>query len=211
MILFYYAFNMAMEYEMNVEQVDLLAQQIEVAERNIRNANREKRQLEDFQKDIEEARNRVELVAQEVENIQKQLPSTIADSENLGIIRAAAEAINIKNITLSPGREVPQGFYFTKEYQFSAQGTFLQFLIFFERIGESQRILNINNVQIMRSAIEQRGRFQLVDVKATIEAYRYNQDHKEDRGLPAADAPKAEEAAPAANTIPRGNIRRREE
>jgi Tfp pilus assembly protein PilO len=203
---------MAMEYEVKVEEINQLTQQIEVAERNIRTANREKRQLEDFQKDIEEARNRVELVAQEVENIQRQLPTNIADTENLGIIRKAAEDINIRNISLSPGREIAQGFYFTKEYEFSAQGTFLQFLIFFERVGESQRILNINNVQISRSQIEQRGRFQLVDVKATIEAYRYNQDHREDRGFTENDENQnEEEATPATNTIPRGNIRRQAE
>jgi Tfp pilus assembly protein PilO len=210
MILLYYGFNMAMEYEINIEQIEQLEQQLEVTERNIRNANRERRQLVDFQKDIEEARNRVELVAQEVENIQRQLPSTIVDTENLGIIREAAETLNIKNITLSPRREIPQGFYFTKEYEFTAQGTFLQLLIFFERIGDSQRILNINSIEITRSQTEQRGRFQLVDLRATIEAYRYNQDHREERGFENTDkTDTAGQEQEAANTIPRGNIRRR--
>lgn len=207
LIILYYAGGMALQYEEKSLALQQTSQQVEVIEVNIRKAEREKRQLQDFQQDIDEARNRVELVAQEVERIQRQLPSEISDTENLSIIRKAAEDINIKEISLNPGAERSQGFYFIKEYEFSGKGTFLQFLIFFERIGESQRILNINSVNLIRSAVEQRGRFQLIDVKATIEAYRYNQDHREDRGFDAA----AEAAAEPAKEpeIPAGNIRRR--
>ena len=56
-------------------------------------------------------------------------------------------------------------------------------LIFFEKIGASERLLNIKSVEIRRSEEKQRGRFQLINANVTIEAYRYNKDHKEDRGI----------------------------
>jgi Tfp pilus assembly protein PilO len=182
-VLFYYAFTTFVEWQETVEMLEQLDQQVESIEGNIRRANREKREITQFEADIEEARSRIELVAQEVERSQQQLPSDVSDTENLSIIRRAAEELNIRDINLSPSGEQNNGFYFTKSYEFSGQGTFLQFLMFFERIGESRRLLNINNVSMQRSRQENRGRFQIIQVQSTIEAYRYNPDHREDRGI----------------------------
>src|SRR5690606_6576315 len=110
-------------------------------------------------------------------------PSEISDTENLSLIRSTAESLNIRGISLSPDSERSNGFYFVKPYTFSAKGTFLQFLIFFERIGESTRLFNIRELKFQRSREEQRGRFQLIEVSAIIEAYRYNQNHKESRDI----------------------------
>ncbi len=168
------------EHQILVEQLDF---QIPALEGNIRDANREKRELENYIKDIDEARNRIELVALEVEKTQQQLPSEISDAQNFSIIREAAESLNIRGVSIIPSEEVSRGFYFAKTYNITAKGTFLQFLIFFEKIGESTRLLNIRNLTINRSQDQQRGRFQLLDFTAAVEAYRYNQEYKEDRGI----------------------------
>lgn len=168
------------EHQIIIEQLDT---QIPVLEGNIRDAKREKRDLENYVKDIDEARNRIELVALEVEKTQQQLPSEISDAQNFSIIREAAESLNIREVSITPSEEVLRGFYYAKTYNITAKGTFLQFLIFFEKIGESTRLLNIRNLTIIRSQQQQRGRFQLLDFGAAVEAYRYNQDYKEDRGV----------------------------
>ncbi len=160
-----------------------IANQIPVINQRIAKAEREKKQIKEYLRDIEEAKQNIELVAKEVESLQKKLPETIKDAENLGLIKNIAEGLNIKNIYLSPGIEENKGFYFTKRYELSASGTYLQMLIFFEKIGVSERLLNIKNVEIKKSEEKQRGRFQLINAKITIEAYRYNPDHKEDRGI----------------------------
>ena len=157
--------------------------QIPILNQRIAKAQREKRQIKDYLRDIDEAKQNIELVAAEVESLQKKLPETIKDAENLGLIKKIAEGLNIKNIYLSPGIEENKGFYFTKRYELSASGTYLQMLIFFEKVGVSERLLNIKNVEISRSEEKQRGRFQIVNAKVTIEAYRYNPEHKEDRGI----------------------------
>ena len=160
-----------------------ISSQIPILNQKIAKAQREKAQIKDYLKDIKEAKQNIELVAKEVEALQRKLPETIKDAENLAMIKSIAEGLNIKNIYLSPGIEENQGFYFTKRYELEASGTYLQMLIFFEKIGVSERLLNIKNVEIKRSEDKQRGRFQLINAKITIEAYRYNPEHKEDRGI----------------------------
>ncbi|MBC96234.1 MAG: hypothetical protein CME63_00650 [Halobacteriovoraceae bacterium] len=160
-----------------------IANQIPVLNQRIAKAQREKRQIKEYLRDIEEAKQNIEIVAKEVETLQRKLPETIKDAENLAMIKEIAEGLNIKNIYLSPGIEENKGFYFTKRYELSASGTYLQMLIFFEKIGVSERLLNIKNVEIKKSEEKQRGRFQLINAKVTIEAYRYNPNHKEDRGI----------------------------
>jgi len=149
----------------------------------IRKARKEKKQIKTYLRDIEEAKKNIELVAQEVERLQKKLPETIQDAENLAIIKKIATDLNIKKIYLSPETEENKGFYFIKRYAFSGEGTFLQFLIFFEKIGQSERLLNVSEATLKRSDLPRRGRFQLTDAKVIIESYRYNPDHKEDRGI----------------------------
>jgi Tfp pilus assembly protein PilO len=166
-------------------ETDLLSleSQLPIVQNKIRKAKKEKKQIRTYLKDIEEAKSNIELVAKEVESLQKKLPESIKDTENLGLIKQIAEGLNIKNIFLSPGIEENKGFYFTKRYEFTATGTYLQFLIFFEKIGASERLLNIKTIEIKKSETRQRGRFQLINAKVIVEAYRYNPDHKEDRGI----------------------------
>ena len=149
----------------------------------IRKANKERKQIRTYLRDIEEAKKNIELVAQEVERLQKKLPETIQDAENLSIIKKIATDLNIKKIFLSPETEENKGFYFIKRYAFSGEGTYLQFLVFFEKIAQSERLLNISEVELVRSDEPRRGRFQLINAKVIVESYRYNPDHKEDRGI----------------------------
>jgi Tfp pilus assembly protein PilO len=80
--------------------------------------------------------------------------------------------------------------FFVKKYEMRGYGTFLQFMVFFEKIAENERLLNINEIKLERRAGGQRGRFQVIDAQVIVEAYRYNPSHKEDRGFKeAASAP----------------------
>lgn len=168
------------EYDANIEEV---LSRIPIINRKINKTKREKKQIKEYLRDIKEAKKNIELVAEEVENLQKKLPEEINDAENLGLIKQIAVSLNIKNIYLSPGVEENKGFYFSKRYELSASGTYLQILIFLEKIGLSERLLNIKSLQVTRSQEKQRGRFQIINAKVIIEAYRYNPNHREDRGI----------------------------
>lgn len=183
LILAYGGFEAYTIYEAHTEQMTSLEGSIPRIQGQINRAQKEKKQIKSYLRDIEEAKKNIELVAQEVETLQKKLPESIKDAENLNLIRKIAEGLNIKSIYLSPGTEENKGFYFTKRYEFKGTGTFLQLLIFFEKIGASERLLNIREVNLQKSDKKQRGRFQLTNARIIVEAYRYNPDHKEDRGI----------------------------
>ncbi len=183
LIIAYGAFEAWTTYQTHEEEMTSLEASIPQIQSQINRAKKEKKQIKSYLRDIEEAKKNIELVALEVEKLQKKLPETIKDAENLSLIKKIAEGLNIKKIFLSPGIEENKGFYLTKRYEFTATGTFLQFLIFFEKIGGSERLLNIREVELRRSTDKQRGRFQLTNARVVVEAYRYNPDHKEDRGI----------------------------
>ncbi len=157
---------------------------IPIMEGQIARYKREQQAVESYMKDIEAAKQRIELVAQEVETLQRKLPANISDPENLGMFQDFASSLNIRDVSITPGREENLGFYFKKNYEFRGQGTFLQFLILMEKISENERLLNVKSVRMYKDTETQvRGRFQLIKSEMTIEAYRYNPNHKEQRTI----------------------------
>ncbi|MDD0854600.1 type 4a pilus biogenesis protein PilO [Halobacteriovorax sp. GB3] len=157
--------------------------EIPTIEQRIKKSQKKKTDIENYMKEIEDAKKRIELVAIEVEKIQKKLPSSISDASNLEFIKTIAETLNVKNIYLSPRSGENHGFYNTKIYEFKGSGTFLQFLIFLEKISEAEQLLNVSEITISKGTSPRRGRFQEVNFEAKVEAYQYNDNHKEDRGI----------------------------
>ena len=112
-----------------------------------------------FQENLEESKERVRQVAEQIEKVKKQLPNTISDTAILDYFNNEAELMNIKNIYLSPMAEEENGFYFSKKYEFKGKATFLQLLVFFERISQSERLLNVKTLDMKTIDDRQKGRF----------------------------------------------------
>lgn len=181
-LLIYFLYESWALYDKFAKEEESINTQIPTLEAQIKTNTKKKKELKKYFEDIEGTKKRIEKVAQEVEALQKKFPDKISDTENLGLLRDIAESINIKNVFLSPGDETLKGFYFSKAYNFKASGTFLQFLIFLEKVSKSERILNIRNIDLVKSNEKQKGRFQLINAEIVIEAYRYNPNYKENRG-----------------------------
>ena len=113
--------------------------------------------INDYYKDINRAKENIEAAASQIEKLQRQLPNEVSNTENLEIFQGIANTLNIKNISLIPGEETDKGFYIAKEYNFKANGTFLQFLIFFERLSKVERLFNIKYVRLNIGSHRQRG------------------------------------------------------
>lgn len=182
-IILWVSFNLYNSWTEQEEKKISKQDKLPILKSRIKKAKKEKKQMEKYFRDIDQAKERIERVAEAVEKLQKKLPSNISDTQNLELIKGLAENLNIKNIFLTPGAEENKGFYMIKRYEFKAVGTFLQFLIFFEKIAENDRLLNVISLKMKKTAKKQRGRFQLINCDAVIVAYKYNQNHKEDRGI----------------------------
>lgn len=170
-------------YNHHNEQVDAKRSVIDSQKIQIKRARKDQELLRSFQENLEASKQRVEEVAQQIEEVQKQLPNSISDTVILDSFMNEANSINIKNVFLTPKAEENRGFYFAKDYQFKGVGTYLQFMIFFERIGNLDRILNVREMNLNVASGKKKGRFQMIEVDTTVEAYRYNAAHKEDRGI----------------------------
>lgn len=146
---------------------------------------RESKKMKEYLKDVEKAKKRIEKVAQAVEELQKKLPVDISDAKILDYFVTIAKKLRIKDFTSEPAGETVKGFYIVREYNFKMSGTYLQLLVFFEQIAKSEQLLNIKMLKISKSKKKTKSRFGLIDVKGILESYRYNKNHKEDRGIDA--------------------------
>jgi len=169
-------------YEHN-EDMTLRKEGIEKARADLQKNEKTKKEIKKYLSNIEAEKAKIERVAQEIEKTQQLLPSEISDTENINLLRRMSEDVNIKEVSIQPDTDDDRGFYIARRYRFRAKATFLQFLIMFEKISESKRILNVATVGFKKLDQPQRSKFQLIDGEFSLEAYKYNAAYKEDRGL----------------------------
>ncbi len=160
-----------------------IAEQQEVQRKTLEKSRTTKKEISNFMREIDDAKGAIERVAREIEKTQQLLPSEVSDTENIGLLRGFAEDLNIKEVSIMPERDDNRGFYIARRYKFRAKATYLQFLILFEKIAENKRILNVSELFFKKLDQPQRSKFQLIDGEFTTEAYRYNAEFKEERGI----------------------------
>lgn len=170
-------------YDAHSIQVNEVNIQIPEVEMQIEQTKKKIKEIQIFVKQAEEYKLRVEEVAKNIENVQKQLPSETNDSQILSYFQSEMSTLNIKEPSLVPGKETTSTYFISKEYAIKAKGTFLQFLIFLERLGTTSRIYNVKDLKLVNNSANQKGRFQMINAEATIQAYRFNPSFKVDRGF----------------------------
>jgi Tfp pilus assembly protein PilO len=188
-ILLYGLYGAWIAYDEHTIQMEQINNQFPSVEAEIVMNKKKVKEIQEFVKKTEESKVRVEEVAKNIESAQKQLPADINDNQILTFFNQEITSLNIKDPQITPGGETPSTYFISKEYKLKAKGTFLQFLIFLERVGNATRIYNIKNLKLVNSETSQRGRFQLISIDGTIEAFRFNPDFKVDRGFENVEAP----------------------
>jgi type IV pilus assembly protein PilO len=89
----------------------------------------------------------------EHERMQKQLEQALTELPNqkeipalLSSIAATAKNQGLDVLRFKPGNEVPKGFYADVPVQLRLVGSYHQFALFFQAVGELSRIVNIGNL-----------------------------------------------------------------
>lgn len=170
-------------YDQHVIQLEEIVSRGSGLDAQIATAQKKVKEIQEFVKKTEEYKVRVEEVARNIETVQKQLPAETNDTQILTFFQNEINSLNLKDANLSPGGEEASVYFIGKDYSFKAKGTFLQFLIFFERIGSADRIYNIKSLKLAASTDDQKGRFQIINGEAIIQAYRFNPEFRVDRGF----------------------------
>lgn len=141
------------------------------------------KEIQEFSKKTDVYKLRVEEVAKSIESVQKQLPAETNDAQILSYFQSEINSLNIRDANFTPGKDEKSTYYISKEYMLKGKGTFLQFLIFLERLGKADRIYNIKELKLSNLQERQKGRFQMISGEGIIEAFRYNPEFKVDRGF----------------------------
>lgn len=164
------------EHTIAMEEIEI---QKPAIQKDITNARRKLGQIDEFRKNVEQSKSRVQEVFSNIERVQRQLPAEINDIEVLDFLSREARMLNIPEIEPNPLAEQPLGFYISKQYGIKAKGTFLQFVVFLENLGTSERLFNVKSFKITSPKTDQKGRFQVVNFDGVIDTYKYNSAHKE--------------------------------
>jgi Tfp pilus assembly protein PilO len=151
-------------------------------EDKIKALNKKIEEAKIFKANLEVSKKRVQEVAGQIETVQRQLPNQINDTEILEFFSSEAKQLNI-NAGFNPGMEETRDFYIAKKYNIDGKGTYLQFLIYFERIANSERLINVQTVKFSTLQEKQKGRFQMLSMNAVLEGFRYNSSYREDTGI----------------------------
>lgn len=182
-ILLYGLYGTWVMYDEHILQLEDIQNRGSGLEAEIAKAQQKVKEIEDFVKKADEYKVRVEEVARNIENVQKQLPADTNDSQILSFFQTEINSLNLRDANFTPGSEDTSTYYISKDYSIQAKGTFLQFLIFFERIANADRIYNIKTLKLLNDNDAQRGRFQVISGEGVIQAFRYNPDFKVERGF----------------------------
>jgi Tfp pilus assembly protein PilO len=170
-------------YYEHTEDLALKTESVERIKADLIKNDKTRKDIKKYLGNIEAEKAKIERVAQEIEKTQQLLPGEISDTENISLLRKMAEDVNIKEVSIQPELDETRTFLIARKYKFKAKATYLQFLIMFEKISESARILNVADVAFRKLEQQQRSKFQLIDGEFDLEAYKYNSGYKEDRGL----------------------------
>ncbi len=182
-IILYACWGLFVIYEEKEAQLETSAVSIPVITAKITRSKAKLRQIETFKKNLSQSKERVQEVVKQIEKVQKQLPSDVNDTEVESLIGDIANNLKIKEPQPSPDKETNNGFYFAKDYRLTGYGTFIQFLIFFENLEKTERILNVKSLELVYDESKTRGRFPIVNLTAIIESYRYNTEYTERSGV----------------------------
>src|SRR5690606_29286257 len=94
-------------------------------------------EIETFKENLAASKERVQEVVKQIEKVQKQLPTDVNDTLVQQYFSKTAEKLRMLNPNPTTQIEILNGFYYTKNYKFTASGTFLQTLILLEQISKS--------------------------------------------------------------------------
>ncbi len=182
-IFLYGAWSFYTVYSDYETQLAEITQQRPAIEDEIKKAEQKLGQIDEFRKNVDQTKLRVNEVFGNIEKVQRQLPSEINDIEVLDYLSKEGRSLNMPELEPNPREEQPLGFYISKQYNIKGKATFLQFVVFLERINGAERLFNVKNFKIITPVEAQKGRFQVVDFDTTIDTFKFNSSHKESSGV----------------------------
>lgn len=165
-------------YENYESQLVSLSSEIEAQNAQKQESMKTKADIEEYKRNIEIEKTKITRVEKEIEKIQQLFPSEISDNDNITLIRKYAEDVRVNQVTrVAPLGDEDKGFYIARPYRFAMKATYLQFIVLLEKLSDSERIINIRNIDFKINNENQKGKYQLIDGEITLETYKFNPNY----------------------------------
>jgi Tfp pilus assembly protein PilO len=183
LILAYNGYFFYEKYLEHATQLENAQSQQEAIQEKIKFAEAKLKKATQFKDNLEKSKERVMKVNEQIVKVQKQLPTDVSDTQVMEMLDTESKNLNLQSPMVQPNGEQMEGFYFSQRYGFKAQGTYLQFMIFFEKLMQVERLFNVKRLRLSSESLIQKGRFTLIQGEALIETYKYNQNYQEKSGV----------------------------
>jgi Tfp pilus assembly protein PilO len=182
-IMLYSAYGLYVAYDEHSIAMAQLQDQKPALLSQIEDYQKKLEKIKEFTANIEATKEQVKQVFTNIEKVQKQLPSEINDIEILDFLTREGRGLNMPDFEPNPLQEQPLGFYVSKPYKITGRGTFLQMVIFLERLNSAERLYNVQSLKIFSDQSIQKSRFHVVNMEAMIDTFKYNSAHSESSGV----------------------------
>lgn len=196
-VLIYALFKAYSLYDNHQQQLTILELDRSKIKKQVDEKGKKIKEIEKFQVEVGQHKDKIKELQGQVDLLKIKLPSDSQQTEVLQELVTQANELNLRETTFSPKYKKPKGIYITNGLELKGMGTFLQLLIFFEKLGASQRIYNVASVKITNRKEKNRGRLNLVNAESVVETYQFNEEFKEES--------LKKVATPKSKVVPRNN------
>jgi len=185
LIFLYGGFNCYTMFTEHEEAYENLTQQLESADAQLAKVKKKVAGIKQNEDKLREYESKVSEVRKQIDELKTRMPAESDRTAVLQELNNTAQELNLKEVNFNPVPKIEKGMYSINSVSLGGKGTYLQFLILFEKILSNKRFFNIDNFLLTESPADNKGRFIFVNVRADIQTFEYNLDYKE----PVAEVP----------------------
>ena len=133
LIIVYGIFNCYTLFTEHDESSSMLQQQLDAADVQLVKIKKKVASIKQNEEKLKEYESRISEVRKQVEQLKIQMPSESDQTAVLQELTNIAQELNLKDVTFNPSPKVDRGMYLINTISLSGKGTYLQFLILFEK------------------------------------------------------------------------------
>lgn len=182
LILLYGGYTTWTELEEHDEKVVNLQNQLTGKKAAKKRLEKKVAEVKEFIPQIDSVEKAISDFESKIESIKFKIPPLEVKTDILDELSNEAKKLNIQKVNFKPSYERPNsgGIYITNGLEFDAVGTYLQFLVFFEKLSTANRLFNVNSISVKDSTegSTQGGRHKIIKANAIIETFHYNENYK---------------------------------
>lgn len=167
----YNCYNLYIEFE---EAKEMQQQQLEAIDSQLVKLKKKVAGIKQNEEKLKEYEAKVVEVKKQIDDLKTKMPSESDQTAVLQELTNTAQELLLKEVSFNPVPKTDKGMYLVNSVSLSGKGTYLQFLILFEKIQASKRFFNVDNFQLTELPGDAKGRFIFVNVKADLQTFEYN-------------------------------------